>query len=56
MADMNRRLKKIEKALNGGQEERRVVEIVMFGGELPADHTQGNMTIHHVAYQDIEKR
>jgi len=53
MSDMNRRLKKVEKALNVGQEEQRVVEIVMFcDGELPPDHTRGNITIHHVRDYD----
>jgi len=52
MSDMNRRLKKVEKALNVGQEEQRVVEIVMFcDGELP-DRTYGNITIHHVRHYD----
>ena len=55
MYDINRRLKKIEKAVNVGQEEQKVVEIVVFGGELPPDHTFGNTTIHHVAYEDIVK-
>jgi hypothetical protein len=57
MYDMNRRLKKAEKALNVGQEEQRVVEIVMFcDGELPPDHTEGNVTIHCVKYDDVCKK
>jgi len=57
MYDMNRRLKKAEKALNVGQEEQRVVEIVMFGdGELPPDRIDGNVTMRHVRYDDTRKK
>ena len=57
MYGMNRRLKKVEKALNVGQEEQRVVEIVLFcDGELPPDEIHGNVTIRHVRYDDICKK
>ena len=57
MSDLNRRLKKIEKALNVGRDAQRVVEIVMFhDGELPPDHTYGNLTIRQVRYEDVCKR
>ena len=48
MSDLNRRLKKVEKALNVDKEQR-VVEIVMFcDGSLPPDQTHGNLTIRTV--------
>ncbi len=57
MTDINRRLKKIEKALNVGQEEQRLVEIVVFCDcELPPDRIDGNTTVRHVRYDDICKR
>ncbi len=53
MSNINRRLKKIEKAINV-HEEKKIVEIVMFcSGELPAEYTHGNITIRHVRYDDI---
>ena len=57
MYDINRRLKRVEKALSVGQKEQRVVEIVVFHkGELPPDQLSGNVTVRHVAYQDIVKQ
>ncbi len=54
MYSMNRRLKKVEERLNVDKEERPPVTIVYFGGgECPPDRTDGNMTIHHVKYEDI---
>ena len=55
MSNMSRRLKKIEKALMVGKEEQVVAQIVMYGGILPPDHTDGNITTQYVAYEDIEK-
>jgi len=53
MSDMNRRLKKVEKALNV-DEEKRVVEIVVFNdGELPPDRTCGNVTLSCIRYGDM---
>jgi len=52
MSDINRRLKKVEKALKVN-EEKRVIQIVMFcKGELPPERTYGNMTIRPVRYDD----
>jgi hypothetical protein len=56
MSDLNRRLKRAEKKLNLGQEPI-TVNIVCYGvGELPPDSEQGNVTIHYVAYDRIEKQ
>ena len=55
MSDLNRRLKKVEKALNVDKEQH-VAEIVMFNdGPLQPDKTYGNLTIRHVRYSDICK-
>lgn len=55
MANLNRRLKKVEKALNVDKEQR-VAEVVYFAdGPLPPDQTYGNLTIRHVRYDDICK-
>ena len=52
---MNRRLKKVEKALNVDKEQR-VVEIVQFcNGPLPLDYIHGNMTVRTVRIDDICK-
>lgn len=54
MSNLDRRLKKVEKALNIKKEEKRVVEIVIFcDGELPPEQTYGNITIRNVRYDDI---
>ena len=56
MSNMNRRLKKVEKALNVDKEQR-VAEVVWFAdGPLPPDNTHGNLTIRHVRYDDICKK
>ena len=53
MSDLNRRLKKVEKALNV-DEEKRVIQLIMFcKGELLPERTYGNMTIRPVRYDDI---
>jgi hypothetical protein len=55
MSNMNRRLKKVEKALNVDKEQR-IAEVVWFAdGPLPPDDIQGNRTIRHVRYDDICK-
>ena len=54
---MNRRLKKVEKALDVNQGEPRVAEIVVFcDGYLSPDSTVGNVIIREVKYDDICKR
>ncbi len=51
MRDISRRINKAEKALNLS-EEPKTVTIVQFGGELPPDRTQGNITIQYVMYDE----
>jgi hypothetical protein len=55
MTNMKRRIKKIEDKLNLN-EKPKTVTIVQFGGELPPDQTVGNMTIHHVLYDERAKQ
>jgi hypothetical protein len=56
MSDLNRRLRKVEKALNVDKEQR-VAEIVYFcDGPLPPDKTYGNLTIRHVRFDDVIRR
>ena len=55
MTNMKRRIKKIEDKLNLS-EKPVTIRIVQFGGELPPDRTQGNITIHFVRYDEIEKQ
>ncbi len=47
MSDICRRLKKAEKELNVNQ-EHKAVTIVHFGGTLPPDRIEGNITYHFV--------
>ena len=54
MSDIRRRLKKAEEKLNLN-EEHITVNIVHFGGELPPDHTDGNITVHYVTHEDIHE-
>jgi len=54
MSDVSRRVKKVEKKLSLN-EEHVTVNIVHFGGELPPDHTDGNIAVHYVS-QDEEAR
>jgi hypothetical protein len=51
MRDISRRLKKVEEKLSLN-EKHTTVNIVHFGRELPADHTDGNMTVHYVMYDE----
>ena len=55
MSDIRRRLKKAEEKLNINQEHTTVNIVYFGGGKLPPDHTNGNITIHHVAYEDVRK-
>ncbi len=53
MSDIRRRLKKAEEKLNLNQ-KHITINIVYFGGrELLPDPTDGNITVHHVAYVDV---
>lgn len=55
MSNIRRRLKKAEQKLNIN-EKHITVNIVYFGeGELPPDHTDGNITVHHVAYEGVRR-
>jgi len=51
MYGMNKRLKKAEDKLSIN-EKQITVNIVHFGGELPPDHTDGNITVHYVMYDE----
>ena len=54
MRNLTRRLNEAEKALNLN-EKPKTVTIVLFGGELLPDRTEGNITYHFVLYDEIEK-
>lgn len=55
MSNLNRRLKKVEKALNVDKEQH-VAEMVMFNdGPLPPDEIQGNTIIRYVSYKELCK-
>ena len=54
MRNLTRRLNKAEKALNLN-EKPKTVTIVLFGGALLPDRTEGNITYHFVLYDEIEK-
>ncbi len=51
MVNMKRRMEKIEDKLNLS-EKPKTVTIVQFGGELPPDRTEGNITYHFVMYEN----
>ncbi len=51
MYNLNRRLDKIEKALNLNEKPKTVM-IVQFGGELPSDRIEGNITYHFVMFEN----
>lgn len=55
MKSIERRLAKIEDELNVGK-EHITVTIILFGGELPPDRTEGNRTYHHVMYDKKAKQ
>jgi hypothetical protein len=50
MTNIERRIKNIEKKLNLN-EKPQMVRIVLFGGKLPPNRTQGNITIQYVMYE-----
>ena len=54
MRNLTRRLNEVEKALNLN-EKPKTVTMVLFGGELLPDRTEGNTTYHFVLYEEIEK-
>ena len=58
MSDINRRLKKAEKALNiGSEKEKRIVGIVWFAGEeLPPDEDHGDYILRYVSFEDVCNR
>ena len=49
MRDISKRIKNIEKRLNLN-EQPIVITIVKFGGQLPPDRTEGNVTYHFVMF------
>ena len=50
MHNLSRRVTNLEKKLNVDQ-EHLTVNITYYGsGELPPDHTEGNITCHYVRY------
>jgi hypothetical protein len=51
MTNIKRRIKNIEKKLNLN-EKPKTVTIVQFGGELPPNRTEGNITIQYVMYEN----
>ena len=51
MHEILRRIKNVEKSLNLDGPGMTVL-ITHYGGDLPSDRTIGNMTIHHVRYDD----
>ena len=55
MYGMNRRLKKVEDKLNLNEEHITVNVVYFGGGELPPDRTNDNITVHHVAYEDVRR-
>ena len=56
MRDISRRIKNAEEKLNLS-EKPVTIKIVMFGkGPPPPDRTVGNMTIHHVMYEGMERK
>jgi hypothetical protein len=55
MRNIRRRLKSIEERLNL-KEEPKTITIVLLGGELPPDHTEGNMIYHFVMYDEMNDR
>ncbi len=55
MLNISRRLGKAEKALNLSG-EHITVKMVCYGGELPPDRTQGNITVQYVMYDKKENQ
>jgi len=53
--DISRRVKNVEKRLNLN-EKPETVTIVMFGGQLPPDRTEGNLTTHYLMYDEKAKQ
>jgi hypothetical protein len=55
MRDISRRIEKAEEKLNVNQESTTIC-VTCYGRQLPPDHKQGNITIHHVLYEDVEEQ
>ena len=55
MNNITRRLNKAEKALNLNK-KRTTIRIVQFGGKLPPDRIQSNLTIQYVMYENGAKQ
>ena len=55
MRDINRRIENAEKKLN--LSERPVtIKIILFGGELPPDRNEGNISYQFVMYDGMERK
>jgi hypothetical protein len=55
MSNITRRIKNVEKRLNL-KEKPITITIVHFGGQLPPSRTEGNITYHHVMYDEKAKQ
>lgn len=55
MRDISRRIKNVEKRLNLN-EKPITITIVQYGVKLAPDRTEGNITYHHVMYDEIAKQ
>ena len=55
MRDISRRIKNVEKRL-GLKEKPETVTIVLFGGQLPPNRTEGNITYQFLMYDEMEKK
>lgn len=55
MRDIHRRLKKAEKMMNLDK-KHITLTITYFGGKLPPDRTEGNITYRYVMYDEKAKQ
>jgi len=55
MNNLERRIERAEQALSMDVEPI-IHEIVHFGGDLPPDEQRGNVTMRHVAYENVRAR
>jgi len=55
MKNLRRRIEKAEKKLSLGK-EHITITVTQFGGKLPPDHTEGNITFHYVMYDKKTKQ
>ena len=55
MRDISRRIRNVEKRLSL-REKHETVTIVQFGGQLPPDRIEGNITYHYEIYNETVKQ